>query len=193
MWNEREFRGQLVACIENAKSNNYKFFKFVGEVYTFLKGYIKRTDNNVYKFIRKNENDDKFYECIRGMMDRNVLLDDGDNLIINGANDEMLYEDITNIIKSIFFVRRIEIELTDTDREVIIVQNETYKSLRDKLILEHAELSQRILKLEAFKTSSMWLDISEDERDMLSKQREAMGQYAEVLRQRIEWYRNRIF
>ena len=41
VWNEDDFRKELISFVEKAMKNNYKFFKFVAEVYSFLKSHIK--------------------------------------------------------------------------------------------------------------------------------------------------------
>ena len=62
----------------------------------------------------------------------------------------------------------------------------------DDLTEEHAKLSQKIIKLESFMASQEWFNISKEERDMLTSQRKYMGEYANILRARICWYKENL-
>ncbi|MBF1218985.1 MAG: hypothetical protein E6Z63_03400 [Fusobacterium periodonticum] len=123
-------------------------------------------------------------------MDRNIYYDDNDNIIIDDKNKGILFEDLTNLTTNIVDVKKIAIEFDEKDRQALLALDATYKELEAKLTEEHAELSQRILRLETFKASPTWLSITDDERELLEEQRKYMGYYVNSLRRRIEYYRN---
>ena len=192
IWNDEDFRKELIPFIEKAMKDNYKFFKFVAEVYSFLKAHIKREDINRYKFVQNLENDSIFYDCTRSIIERNVYVDDDDVLVLVESDRESLIDDIVNLVHNIIAIKTISIELTIDDRIKRLEKNTLWKDLIDRLTKEHVELSQKIIKLESFMASQEWFNISEEERDMLSSQRVHMGEYANVLRRRIHWYKERI-
>jgi hypothetical protein len=123
-------------------------------------------------------------------VDRNIYYDDNDNIIIDDKNKGILFEDLTNLTTNIVDVKKIAIEFDEKDRQALLALDATYKELEAKLTEEHAELSQRILRLETFKASPTWLSITDDERELLEEQRKYMGYYVNSLRRRIEYYRN---
>lgn len=192
VWNADDFRKKLIPFIEKAMKNNYKFFKFVAEVYSFLKAHIKKKDINRYKFVQKLMNDNLFYDCTRNIIERNVYVDDDDILVLVESDRESLIEDIVNLVNNIMTIKTISIELTKEDRDKILEKNKLWKDLVDRLTKEHIELSQKIIKLESFMASQEWLNITKDERDMLTTQRIHMGEYAVTLRNRIYWYNEHI-
>lgn len=192
VWNADDFRKELIPFIEKAMKNNYKFFKFVAEVYSFLKAHIKTENINRYKFVQKLENDNLFYDCTRNIIERNVYVDDDDILVLVESDRESLIDDIVNLVHNIMAIKTISIELTADDRAKILEKNKLWKDLVDRLTKEHVELSQKIIKLESFMASQEWLNITREERDMLSTQRIHMGEYAVTLRNRIYWYNEHI-
>lgn len=192
IWNDDDFRKELIPFVEKAMKNNYKFFKFVAEVYSFLKAHIKRENINRYKFVQKLENDNLFYDCTRNIIERNVYVDDDDILVLVESDRESLIDDIVNLVHNIMAIKTISIELTIDDRIKRLEKNTLWKDLLDKLTKEHVELSQKIIKLESFMASQEWLNISREERDMLTTQRIHMGDYATTLRNRIYWYKEHI-
>jgi hypothetical protein len=127
---------------------------------------------------------------VRNIVDRNIYYDDNDNIIIDDKNKGILFEDLTNLTTNIVDVKKIAIEFDEKDRQALLALDATYKELEAKLTEEHAELSQRILRLETFKASPTWLSITDDERELLEEQRKYMGYYVNSLRRRIEYYRN---
>lgn len=191
-WNEDDFRKELIPFVEKAMKNNYKFFKFVAEVYSFLKAHIKKHNTDRYKFIQKLMNDNLFYDCTRNIIERNVYVDDDDILVLVESDRESLIDDIVNLVSNIMTIKTISIELTAEDRDKVLEKNKLWKDLVDRLTKEHVELSQKIIKLESFMASQEWLNITKDERDMLSTQRIHMGEYAVALRNRIYWYNEHI-
>ena len=192
VWNVDDFRKELIPFVEKAMKNNYKFFKFVAEVYSFLKAHIKRENISRYKFVQKLENDNLFYDCTRNIIERNVYVDDDDILVLVESDRESLIDDIVNLVHNIMAIKTISIELTIDDRIKRLEKNTLWKDLLDRLTKEHVELSQKIIKLESFMASQEWLNITKEERDMLTEQRIHMGDYAVVLRNRIYWYKERI-
>ena len=192
IWNDEDFRKELIPFIEKAMKDNYKFFKFVAEVYSFLKAHIKKNDIDRYKFVQNLENDNLFYNCTRSIIERNVYVDDDDILVLVESDRESLIDDIVNLVHNIMAIKTIAIELTIDDRIKRLEKNTLWKDLVDRLTKEHVELSQKIIKLESFMASQEWFNISEEERDMLTSQRTHMGEYANVLRRRIHWYKERI-
>ena len=192
VWNVDDFRKELIPFVEKAMKNNYKFFKFVAEVYSFLKAHIKTENINRYKFVQKLENDNLFYDCTRNIIERNVYVDDDDILVLVESDRESLIDDIVNLVHNIMAIKTISIELTADDRAKILEKNKLWKDLVDRLTKEHVELSQKIIKLESFMASQEWLNITREERDMLSTQRIHMGEYAVTLRNRIYWYNEHI-
>lgn len=192
IWNDDDFRKELIPFVEKAMKNNYKFFKFVAEVYSFLKAHIKKKDISRYKFVQKLENDNLFYDCTRNIIERNVYVDDDDILVLVESDRESLIDDIVNLVHNIMAIKTISIELTIDDRIKRLEKNTLWKDLLDILTKEHVELSQKIIKLESFMASQEWLNISKEERDMLTSQRIHMGDYATVLRNRIYWYKEHI-
>lgn len=185
VWNADDFRKELIPFVEKAMKNNYKFFKFVAEVYSFLKAHIKKENINRYKFVQKLENDNIFYDCTRNIIERNIYVDDDDILVLVESDRESLIDDIVNLVHNIMAIKTISIELTEDDRCKILEKNKLWKDLVDRLTKEHVELSQKIIKLESFMASQEWLNITREERDMLTTQRMHMGEYAVTLRNRI--------
>ena len=192
VWNIDDFRKELIPFIEKAMKDNYKFFKFVAEVYSFLKAHIKKENINRYKFVQNLENDSAFYECTRCIIERNVYVDDDDTLVLVESDRESLIDDIVNLVHNIMSIKTISIELTEEDRIKRLEKNTLWKDILNRLIIEHVGLSQKIIKLEAFMAKQEWFNISEEERDMLVSQRKHMGEYANVLRTRICWYKENI-
>lgn len=192
VWNIDDFRKELIPFIEKAMKDNYKFFKFAAEVYSFLKAHIKKENINRYKFVQNLENDSAFYECTRCIIERNVYVDDDDILVLVESDRESLIDDIVNLVNNIMVIKTISIELTEEDRIKRLEKNTLWKDILNRLIVEHVGLSQKIIKLEAFMAKQEWFNISEEERDMLVSQRKHMGEYANVLRARICWYKENI-
>ena len=191
-WTDDVLRKELVPFIEKAMKDNYKFFKFVAEVYSFLKAHIKKHNMDRYKFVQKLENDSAFYECTRCIIERNVYVDDDDTLVLVESDRESLIDDMVNLVNNIMSIKTISIELTIDDRIKRMGICTTWRFMIDDLTEEHAKLSQKIIKLESFMASQEWFNISKEERDMLTSQRKYMGEYANILRARICWYKENL-
>ena len=116
IWNAEDFRKELVPFVEKAMKDNYKLFKFIAEVYSFLKAHIKKEDIDRYKFIQNLENDSIFYDCTRSIIERNVYVDDDDVLVLVESDRESLIDDIVNLVHNIIAIKTISIELTIDDR-----------------------------------------------------------------------------
>ncbi len=187
--NVEKFKNCLEDCFNEGKEKNLGFYKFVEKFHGTLRAFIQENYPERYKFIIKNENDDLIHEIVRNIVDRNIYYDDNDDIGIDDTNKDILFADLINFATNIVDVKKIAIELDEKDRQALLVLDASYKELETRLTKEHVELSQKILRLENFKASTVWLDISDDERYMLDEQRQYMGQYAEALRRRIEYYR----
>lgn len=187
--NTEKFKNYLEDCLTGGRRDNIGFYKFVERFHTTLRCFIKENYPERYKFIIKHENNENIYEHVRNIVDRNIYYDDNDNIIIDDSNKGILFEDLSNLACNIVDVKKIAVEFDEKDRQALLVLDASYKELEERLTKEHIELAQRILRLENFKASTVWLDISDDERYMLEEQRQYMGQYAEALRRRIEYYR----
>lgn len=61
----------------------------------------------------------------------------------------------------------------------------------ERMLDEYFELSNKIEKLNEFFTTNMFSKLSEIEKDLLTKQGEAMNKYLEVLSKRIEYIREK--
>ncbi len=187
--NVEKFKNCLEDCFNEGKEKNLGFYKFVEKFHGTLRSFIQENYPERYKFIIKNENDDLIHEIVRNIVDRNIYYDDNDDIGIDDTNKGILFADLINFATNIVDVKKIAVEYDEKDRQALLAQDAVYKELEAKLTKEHVELAQRILRLENFKASTAWLSITDDERYMLDEQRQYMGQYAEALRRRIEYYR----
>lgn len=187
--NVEKFRSSLEDCLNEGMEKNLGFYKLVEKFHGTLRSFIQENYRERYKFIIKNENDDLIHEIVRNIVDRNIYYDDNDDIGIDDTNKDILFADLINFATNVVDVKKIAVELDEKDRQALLVLDASYKELEARLTEEHIELAQRILRLENFKASTVWLDISDDERYMLDEQRQYMGQYAEALRRRIEYYR----
>lgn len=187
--NVEKFKNCLEECLEKGRKDDIGFYKLVERFHTTLRCFIKENYPERYKFIIKHENNEDIYEHVRSIVDRNIYYDDNGGIIVDDTNRGILFEDLTNLVSNIVDVKKIAVEYDEKDRQALLVLDASYKELEAKLTEEHMELAQRILRLENFKASTVWLSITDDERYMLDEQRQYMGQYAEALRRRIEYYR----
>lgn len=187
--NVEKFKNYLEECLEKGKKDDIRFYKLVERFHTTLRCFIKENYPERYKFIINQENNENIYEHVRSIVDRNIYYDDNGGIIVDNTNKGILFEDLSNLASNIVDVKKIAIELDEKDRQALLVLDASYKELEERLTKEHIELAQKILRLENFKASTVWLSITDDERYMLDEQRQYMGQYAEALRRRIEYYR----
>lgn len=187
--NVEKFKNCLEVAFNEGREKNLGFYKLVERFHGALRSFIQENYRERYKFIIKNENDELIHEIVRTIVDRNVYYNDNGDVTIDDTNKGILFEDLINFATNIIDVKKIAVELDEKDRQAILAQDSVYQELEAKLTEEHMELAQRILRLENFKASTVWLSITDDERYMLDEQRQYMGQYAEALRRRIEYYR----
>lgn len=187
--NVEKFRSSLEDCLNEGMEKNLGFYKLVEKFHGTLRCFIQENYPERYKFIIKNENDDLIHEIVRNIVDRNIYYDDNDDIGIDDTNKGILFADLINFATNIVDVKKIAVEYDEKDRQALLVLDASYKELEERLTKEHIELAQKILRLENFKASTVWLSITDDERYMLDEQRQYMGQYAEALRRRIEYYR----
>lgn len=187
--NVEKFKNCLEVAFNESREKNLGFYKLVERFHGTLRAFIQENYHERYKFIIKNENDELIHEIVRNIVDRNVYYNDNGDVTIDDTNKGILFEDLINFATNIVDVKQIAVEYDEKDRQAILAQDAVYKELEAKLTEEHIELAQRILRLENFKASSAWLSITEDERFLLEEQRTYMGQYADALRRRIEYYR----
>ena len=184
--NVEKFKNCLEVAFNEGREKNLGFYKLVERFHGTLRLFIQENYRERYKFIIKNENDELIHEIVRNIVDRNVY-----DVTIDDTNKGILFEDLINFATNIIDVKKIAVEYDEKDRQALLVLDASYKELEERLTKEHVELAQRILRLENFKASTVWLSITDDERYMLDEQRQYMGQYAEALRRRIEYYRTR--
>lgn len=187
--NVEKFKNCLEVAFNEGREKNLGFYKLIERFHGALRSYIQENYRERYKFIIKNENDELIHEIVRTIVDRNVYYNDNGDVTIDDTNKGILFEDLINFATNIIDVKKIAVEYDEKDRQALLVLDASYKELEERLTKEHIELSQRILRLENFKASTVWLSITDDERYMLDEQRQYMGQYAEALRRRIEYYR----
>lgn len=187
--NVEKFKNCLEVAFNEGREKNLGFYKLVERFHGALRSFIQENYRERYKFIIKNENDELIHEIVRTIVDRNVYYNDNDDVTIDDTNKGILFEDLINFATNIVDVKKIAVEYDEKDRQALLAQDAVYKELEAKLTEEHIELAQRILRLENFKASSAWLSITDDERFLLEEQRTYMGQYADALRRRIEYYR----
>lgn len=187
--NVEKFKNCLEECLNEGMEKNLGFYKFVEKFHGTLRCFIQENYPERYKFIIKNENDELIHEIVRNIVDRNIYYDDNDDIGIDDTNKGILFADLINFATNIVDVKKIAVEYDEKDRQALLAQDSVYQELEAKLTKEHIELAQKILRLENFKASTVWLSITDDERYMLDEQRQYMGQYAEALRRRIEYYR----
>lgn len=187
--NVEKFKNCLEECLNEGMEKNLGFYKLVEKFHGALRCFIQENYPERYKFIIKNENDDLIHEIVRNIVDGNVYYDDNDDIGIDDTNKGILFADLINFATNIVDVKKIAVEYDEKDRQALLVLDASYKELEERLTKEHIELAQKILRLENFKASTVWLSITDDERYMLEEQRQYMGQYAEALRRRIEYYR----
>lgn len=187
--NVEKFKNCLEVAFNEGREKNLGFYKLVERFHGALRCFIQENYPERYKFIMKNENDDLIHEIVRDIVDRNIYYDDNDDIGIDDTNKGILFADLINFATNIVDVKKIAVEYDEKDRQALLAQDSVYQELEAKLTEEHMELAQRILRLENFKASTVWLSITDDERYMLDEQRQYMGQYAEALRRRIEYYR----
>jgi len=187
--NVEKFKNCLEECLNEGMEKNLGFYKLVERFHGTLRCFIQENYPERYKFIIKNENDELIHEIVRNIVDRNIYYDDNDDIGIDDTNKGILFEDLINFATNIVDVKKIAVEYDEKDRQALLVLDASYKELEERLTKEHIELAQKILRLENFKASTVWLSITDDERYMLDEQRQYMGQYAEALRRRIEYYR----
>ena len=187
--NVEKFKNCLEVAFNEGREKNLGFYKLVEKFHGTLRCFIQENYPERYKFIIKNENDDLIHEIVRNIIDRNIYYDDNDDIGIDDTNKGILFADLINFATNIVDVKKIAVEYDEKDRQALLVLDASYKELEERLTKEHIELAQKILRLENFKASTVWLSITDDERYMLDEQRQYMGQYAEALRRRIEYYR----
>lgn len=187
--NVEKFKNCLEDCLNEGMEKNLGFYKLVEKFHGTLRCFIQENYPERYKFIIKNENDELIHETVRNIVDRNIYYDDNDDIGIDDTNKGILFADLINFATNIVDVKKIAVEYDEKDRQALLVLDASYKELEERLTKEHIELAQKILRLENFKASTVWLSITDDERYMLDEQRQYMGQYAEALRRRIEYYR----
>lgn len=187
--NVEKFKNCLEVAFNEGREKNLGFYKLVERFHGALRSYIQENYRERYKFIIKNENDELIHEIVRTIVDRNVYYNDSGDVTIDDTNKGILFEDLINFATNIIDVKKIAVEYDEKDRQALLVLDASYKELEERLTKEHIELAQKILRLENFKASTVWLSITDDERYMLDEQRQYMGQYAEALRRRIEYYR----
>lgn len=187
--NVEKFKNCLEVAFNEGREKNLGFYKLIERFHGALRSYIQENYRERYKFIIKNENDELIHEIVRTIVDRNVYYNDSGDVTIDDTNKGILFEDLINFATNIVDVKKIAVEYDEKDRQALLAQDSVYQELEAKLTKEHVELAQRILRLENFKASTVWLSITDDERYMLDEQRQYMGQYAEALRRRIEYYR----
>lgn len=187
--NVEKFKNCLEVAFNEGREKNLGFYKLVERFHGALRSFIQENYRERYKFIIKNENDELIHEIVRTIVDRNVYYNDSGDVTIDDTNKGILFEDLINFATNIIDVKKIAVEYDEKDRQALLVLDASYKELEERLTKEHIELSQRILRLENFKASTVWLSITDDERYMLDEQRQYMGHYAEALRRRIEYYR----
>lgn len=187
--NVEKFKNCLEECLNEGMEKNLGFYKLVEKFHGALRSFIQENYPERYKFIIKNENDELIHEIVRNIVDRNIYYDDNDDIGIDDTNKGILFADLINFATNIVDVKKIAVEYDEKDRQALLILDASYKELEERLTKEHIELAQRILRLENFKASTVWLSITDDERYMLDEQRQYMGQYAEALRRRIEYYR----
>ena len=187
--NVEKFKNCLEDCLNEGMEKNLGFYKLVEKFHGALRCFIQENYPERYKFIIKNENDDLIHEIVRNIVDRNIYYDDNGDIGIDDTNKGILFADLINFATNIVDVKKIAVEYDEKDRQALLILDASYKELEERLTKEHIELAQKILRLENFKASTVWLSITDDERYMLDEQRQYMGQYAEALRRRIEYYR----
>lgn len=187
--NVEKFKNCLEECLNEGMEKNLGFYKLVEKFHGTLRCFIQENYPERYKFIIKNENDDLIHEIVRNIVDRNIYYDDNDDIGIDDTNKGILFADLINFATNIVDVKKIAVEYDEKDRQALLALDSTYRELEAKLTEEHVELAQRILRLENFKASAVWLSITDDERELLEEQRKYMGYYANALRRRIEYYR----
>lgn len=187
--NVEKFKNCLEVAFNEGREKNLGFYKLVERFHGALRSFIQENYRERYKFIIKNENDELIHETVRNIVDRNIYYDDNDDIGIDDTNKGILFADLINFATNIVDVKKIAVEYDEKDRQALLVLDASYKELEERLTKEHIELAQKILRLENFKASTVWLSITDDERYMLDEQRQYMGHYAEALRRRIEYYR----
>ena len=187
--NVEKFKNCLEDYLNEGMEKNLGFYKLVEKFHGTLRCFIKENYPERYKFIIKNENDDLIHEIVRNIVDRNIYYDDNDDIGIDDTNKGILFADLINFATNIVDVKKIAVEYDEKDRQALLVLDASYKELEERLTKEHIELAQKILRLENFKASTVWLSITDDERYMLDEQRQYMGHYAEALRRRREYDR----
>ena len=187
--NVEKFKNCLEVAFNEGREKNLGFYKLVERFHGALRSFIQENYRERYKFIIKNENDELIHEIVRTIVDRNVYYNDSGDVTIDDTNKGILFEDLINFATNIVDVKKIAVEYDEKDRQALLVLDASYKELEERLTKEHVELAQKILRLENFKASTVWLSITDDERYMLDEQRQYMGHYAEALRRRIEYYR----
>lgn len=187
--NVEKFKNCLEVAFNEGREKNLGFYKLVERFHGALRSFIQENYRERYKFIIKNENDELIHETVRNIVDRNIYCDDNDDIGIDDTNKGILFADLINFATNIVDVKKIAVEYDEKDRQALLILDASYKELEERLTKEHVELAQKILRLENFKASTVWLSITDDERYMLDEQRQYMGQYAEALRRRIEYYR----
>jgi len=187
--NVEKFKNCLEVAFNEGREKNLGFYKLIERFHGALRSFIQENYRERYKFIIKNENDELIHEIVRTIVDRNVYYNDNGDVTIDDTNKGILFEDLINFATNIIDVKKIAVEYDEKDRQALLVLDASYKELEERLTKEHIELAQKILRLENFKASTVWLSITDDERYMLDEQRQYMGQYAEALRRRIEYYR----
>lgn len=187
--NVEKFKNCLEVAFNEGREKNLGFYKLVERFHGALRSFIQENYRERYKFIIKNENDELIHEIVRTIVDRNVYYNDNGDVTIDDTNKGILFEDLINFATNIVDVKKIAVEYDEKDRQAILAQDSVYQELEERLTKEHIEIAQKILRLENFKASTVWLSITDDERYMLDEQRQYMGQYAEALRRRIEYYR----
>lgn len=187
--NVEKFKNCLEVAFNEGREKNLGFYKLVERFHGALRSFIQENYRERYKFIIKNENDELIHEIVRTIVDRNVYYNDSGDVTIDDTNKGILFEDLINLATNIVEVKKIAVEYDEKDRQALLAQDSVYQELEERLTKEHIELAQKILRLENFKASTVWLSITDDERYMLDEQRQYMGHYAEALRRRIEYYR----
>ena len=98
-----------------------------------------------------------------------------------------------NLIANINEVKQISLSYDTEDRTKMKADNEEYKKKVKKLEEEYNEISVRVVALETFLRSDDWFKMDKKEKELVDKQKEYSTKYADILRERMSFYKDKIF
>lgn len=158
--------------------------------------YVKKDlkkDAKIAKFIKGEENATKLSSAISSVIENNCEKDEVHNVKLTEEQKGIIADEMINLIANINEVKQISLSYDSEDRTKMKADNEEYKKKVKKLEEEYNEVSVRVVALETFLRSDDWFKMDKKEKELVDKQKEYSTKYADILRERMSFYKDKIF